>query len=85
MRGRRAVDSFFSQTHDSSNLVSSGRKAEPFSGSQCAGVPCSHWCPQLSSAPVSEASSQERGWLSLCGPQYVSCAPAGLKTACVSS
>lgn len=27
-------------------------------------VPCSHWCPQLSSAPVSEASSQEQGWLS---------------------
>lgn len=27
-------------------------------------VPCSHWCPQLSSAPGSEASSQEQGWLS---------------------
>lgn len=39
MRGRRAVDSFFSQTHGSSNLVSSGRKGEPFSGSQCVGCP----------------------------------------------
>lgn len=38
-----------------------GEKGGPFSGSQCRRAPCSHCCPQLSSAPVSEASSQERG------------------------
>lgn len=39
MRGRRAVDSSFSQTHDSSDLVSSGRKAEPFSEVSAQGRP----------------------------------------------
>lgn len=44
-----------------------------------AGVPRPHWCPQLSSAPVSAASAQEQGWLSLCGPQHVSRAPIRLR------
>ena len=56
-------------------LIQSGvlrEKGGPFSGSQCRRAPCSHCCPQLSSAPVSEASSQERGPGCPCGDRKMS-------------
>lgn len=56
----------------SSNLVSSGRKGEPFSGSQCRRGALFPLASPAQLCPCPMPPLGNGGWLSLCGPEHVS-------------
>lgn len=56
----------------SSSLVSSGRKGEPFSGSQCRRGALFPLVSPAQLCPCPMPPLRNGGWLSLCGPEHVS-------------
>lgn len=61
----------------SSSWVSSGRREDHFLEVSAEGVPCSLWCPKLSSVQCPRSLLSEQGCLFLCGSEEVSRAPSG--------
>lgn len=77
VKGRREVNSFFSQTRSHPVACPQGGGRTIFWKSVQKGCPVPSGVPSSALSSVRGASSQEQGCLSLCGSEEVSRAPSG--------